>query len=180
MATLVLDFEEAVASTSAKPAASDACSPNALRASVTISDTVASSSPEAAARDIMPEMPSSIWLVFHPTVLPQGLFIPCFLRFPARSAYIFTLVYALGGEDGSSSLGQPLSARAGDSWGSFRCHDAHPLCVTKTSRSAGPLGVGVRSRLASTDFPRYTPCISAWLARCVKPSPYTRKPLPLQ
>ena len=43
-------------------------SPNAVIASVTISETLARSSPEAAARFITPEMPFSISFVSHPAI----------------------------------------------------------------------------------------------------------------
>ena len=48
--------------------ASDADRPNAVSASVTISEVVARSSPEAAARFIIPSIPSSISAVFHPAI----------------------------------------------------------------------------------------------------------------
>ena len=42
--------------------------PNAVKASVTISDVVARSSPDAAARFMMPSIPSSMSEVFHPAM----------------------------------------------------------------------------------------------------------------
>ena len=68
METLVLAFDDAAAKTSAKCPESLACSPKAVRASVTISDVVARSSPDAAARFIIPSMPSSISPVFQPAI----------------------------------------------------------------------------------------------------------------
>ena len=68
MDTLVLALEDAAARISAKCPESAAVSPNAVRASVTISDVVARSSPEAAARFMIPSMPESISEVFHPAI----------------------------------------------------------------------------------------------------------------
>ena len=68
MDTFVLAFELAAASTSAKCPESAAVSPKAVRASVTISEVVAKSSPEAAARFMMPSIPSSISPVFQPAI----------------------------------------------------------------------------------------------------------------
>ena len=64
--TVVLELELAAARTSAKWPASSADCPKAVRASVTMSETVARSSPDAAARDMMPEMPAVISSAFHP------------------------------------------------------------------------------------------------------------------
>ena len=58
--TLVLELEEAFASTSAKCVESLALSPNAVSASVTMSDTSANSSPDAAAKFMMPGRPPII------------------------------------------------------------------------------------------------------------------------
>ena len=63
MDTLVLALLEAAASTSAKCPESAAVS-----ASVTISEVVARSSPDAAARYITPSIPDSISSVFHPAI----------------------------------------------------------------------------------------------------------------
>ena len=68
METFVLALELAAASTSAKCPESFADIPNAVRASVTMSEVVARSSPEAAARFMMPSMPSSISPVFQPAI----------------------------------------------------------------------------------------------------------------
>ena len=68
METFVFDELDVLASTSAKCALSFADSPNAVSASVTISDVVARSSPDAAARFIIPSTPSSISSVFHPAI----------------------------------------------------------------------------------------------------------------
>ena len=68
MATFVLALEEAAARTSANSAESAALRPKAVRASVTISDVVARSSPEAAARFMMPSIPFSMSSVFHPAI----------------------------------------------------------------------------------------------------------------
>lgn len=57
---LVLALLDAAARISAKCAESSALIPSAVRASVTISDVVARSSPEAAARFIIPSTPFSI------------------------------------------------------------------------------------------------------------------------
>ena len=66
--TLVFAFALACARTSAKCPESDACSPKAVKASVTMSEVVARSSFEAAARLIMPSMPFSISSVFQPAI----------------------------------------------------------------------------------------------------------------
>ena len=68
MLTLVFEFVAACAKTSAKCPESDAFSPNAVKASVTISETLPSSSPDAAARSITPLTPCSISGVFHPAI----------------------------------------------------------------------------------------------------------------
>ena len=68
METFVLALLDAAASTSAKWALSAAVKPKAVNASVTISEVVAKSSPEAAARFMMPSMPESISSVFHPAI----------------------------------------------------------------------------------------------------------------
>ena len=56
------------ARTSEKCPASLAFMPNAVRASVTISEVVAKSSPDAAARLMIPSIPFSISSVFHPAI----------------------------------------------------------------------------------------------------------------
>ena len=66
--TLVLALLEAAASTSAKCPESCAVSPKAVRASVTMSEVVAKSSPDAAARFITPSIPESISSVFQPAI----------------------------------------------------------------------------------------------------------------
>ena len=68
MLTLVLAFEDAAASTSAKCPESSALRPKAVRASVTISEVVPKSSPDAAARFMMPSRPDVICSVFHPAM----------------------------------------------------------------------------------------------------------------
>ena len=68
METLVLALEEAAARMSAKWAESSALMPKAVRASVTISDVVARSSPEAAARFMIPSIPPSMSSVFQPAI----------------------------------------------------------------------------------------------------------------
>ena len=68
MDTLVLALLEAAASTSAKCPESAAVSPKAVSASVTISEVVARSSPDAAAKYITPSIPDSISSVFHPAI----------------------------------------------------------------------------------------------------------------
>ena len=66
--TLVFEFLEACASTSTNLLVSFAFNPNAVRESVTISDVLAKSSPLAAARFIIPSIPSNISLVFQPAI----------------------------------------------------------------------------------------------------------------
>ena len=68
MATFVLLELLACARTSAKCADWSACRPKAVIASVTMSDTVPSSSPEAAARYMMPGRPETISCVFQPAI----------------------------------------------------------------------------------------------------------------
>ena len=66
--TFVFAFDDAAANISEKCPASSAARPNAVNASVTISDVVPSSSPDAAASDIIPLTPDSISCVFHPAI----------------------------------------------------------------------------------------------------------------
>ncbi len=66
--TFVLALLEAAANMSAKCVDSDADIPNAVNASVTMSEVAARSSPDAAARFMMPSMPSSMSVVFHPAM----------------------------------------------------------------------------------------------------------------
>ena len=66
--TLVFALDEAFANISAKCVESFADNPNAVSASVTMSLVVARSSPEAAARFIIPSIPPSISPVFQPAI----------------------------------------------------------------------------------------------------------------
>ena len=68
ISTLVFALLEAAAITSARRPASAAVYPIAVRASVTISDVVARSAPDAAARFMIPLIPFSISSVFHPAI----------------------------------------------------------------------------------------------------------------
>ena len=68
MDTLVFALELAAARMSAKCPESLAVRPNAVSASVTISDVVVRSSPDAAARFMIPSIPSSMSEVFHPAI----------------------------------------------------------------------------------------------------------------
>ena len=68
MDTFVLALLLAAARISAKCPESSADSPRAVKASVTISDVVARSSPEAAARFMIPSMPESMSEVFQPAI----------------------------------------------------------------------------------------------------------------
>ena len=68
MATLVLELVAAAARTSEKCAVSFAVNPKAERLSVTMSDTNARSSPEAAASWSTPSMPWSISLASQPAI----------------------------------------------------------------------------------------------------------------
>ena len=68
MDTFVFAFELAAARISAKCPESSADSPRAVSASVTMSEVVARSSPEAAARFMMPSMPESMSFVFQPAM----------------------------------------------------------------------------------------------------------------
>jgi hypothetical protein len=68
MLTLVLELVAAAANTSEKRAVSAAVRPKAVRLSVTISDTMARSSPAAAARFKTPSMPDIISWASHPAI----------------------------------------------------------------------------------------------------------------
>ena len=68
MDTLVFALEDAAARMSAKWPESLADRPKAVKASVTMSEVVARSSPDAAARFMMPSIPSSISTVFQPAI----------------------------------------------------------------------------------------------------------------
>ena len=68
MDTFVFALEDAAARMSAKWPESLAESPKAVKASVTMSEVVAKSSPEAAARFMTPSIPSSISSVFQPAI----------------------------------------------------------------------------------------------------------------
>ena len=68
MDTFVFALELAAARMSAKCPESLAVRPNAVSASVTISDVVARSSPDAAARFMIPSIPSSMSEVFYPAI----------------------------------------------------------------------------------------------------------------
>ena len=74
--TLVFALLDACANTSEKCPASDALNPKAVKASVTISDTLAKSSPEAAARFIIPSIPPNISSVFHPAIAMYSIACP--------------------------------------------------------------------------------------------------------
>ena len=74
--TFVLEFEDAAASTSEKWADSFASILKAESASVTISDVPARSSPEAAARSMIPPIPFSISFVFHPAIAIYSIACP--------------------------------------------------------------------------------------------------------
>ena len=66
--TFVFALDDVVARMSAKCVDSFADIPNAVSASVTISDVDARSSPDAAARFMTPSKPLSISSVFHPAI----------------------------------------------------------------------------------------------------------------
>ena len=68
MLTLVLALLDAAARISAKCPLSEADKPKAVKASVTMSEVDAKSSPEAAARFMIPSIPLSISLVFQPAI----------------------------------------------------------------------------------------------------------------
>ena len=74
--TLVFALLEACANTSEKCPASDADNPNAVNASVTMSDTDPNSSPDAAARFIMPSIPPNISPVFQPAIAMYSIASP--------------------------------------------------------------------------------------------------------
>ena len=104
--TLVLALLDAAASISAKCPESSAESPKAVKASVTISEVVARSSPDAAARFIMPSIPPSISLVFQPaiaiysnadaaSVAEYFVFAPISRAFARRSSKSFPVAPAI-------------------------------------------------------------------------------------
>ena len=76
MLTFVFEFDDAAASTSAKCPESAACSPNAVSASVTMSETRPKSSPDAAARSMMPLMPEIISPDFQPAIAMYSNALP--------------------------------------------------------------------------------------------------------
>ena len=81
-ATFVFELVAAEANTSANIAESLACKPNADKLSVTISEVVAKSSPEAEARFMIPSIPPIISLVFQPA-------IPIYLNASADSVAVY-------------------------------------------------------------------------------------------
>ena len=76
IATFVFALLLAAASTSAKCPESFADNPKAVRASVTISDVRARSSPDAAARFMMPPIPLIISSDFHPAIAMYSMAAP--------------------------------------------------------------------------------------------------------
>ena len=74
--TFVFEFDAAAASTSANIVESFAFKLNAVKASVTISEVLASSSPDAAARFIIPSTPLSISSVFQPAIAMYSIAFP--------------------------------------------------------------------------------------------------------
>ena len=68
IATLVFELVAAAANTSANIAESRACKPNADKLSVTISEVIARSSPDAAAKFIIPAIPPIMSSVFQPAI----------------------------------------------------------------------------------------------------------------
>ena len=71
-------FDDAAARISAKCPLSCADRPNAVNASVTMSDVVAKSSPDAAARFMIPSIPFSMSSVFQPAIAMYSSF--CYHR----------------------------------------------------------------------------------------------------
>ena len=104
MPTLVLAFDAACASTSAKCAESDAFSPKAVKASVTISETLPKSSPDAAASDIMPDMPLSISSVFHPAI---AIYSSACADSVAENCVVAPISFALAVKDSKSPCDAP-------------------------------------------------------------------------
>ena len=76
IATFVLELEDAAASTSEKCAESLALSPKAVSASVTISETIARSSPDAAAKFMIPDIPCVMSAVFQPAIAMYSSALP--------------------------------------------------------------------------------------------------------
>ena len=100
MPTLVLEFEAAAANTSENFAASSACLLKAVKASVTISDTVPRSSSDAAARFIIPSIPSIICPAFQPAIAIYSIAFPDsvaenFVSLPIFLAVSFSFIISL-------------------------------------------------------------------------------------
>ena len=69
-------LDDAAARISAKCPLSCADRPNAVNASVTISDVVARSSPDAAARFMIPSIPFNMSSTFHPAIAMYSIAWP--------------------------------------------------------------------------------------------------------
>ena len=69
-------MDEAAASTSANFPLSEADIPNAVKASVTMSDVDARSSPDAAARFMIPSIPRTMSAPFHPAIAIYSIACP--------------------------------------------------------------------------------------------------------
>ena len=77
--TFVLEFAAAAARMSTKSPVSSAVIPKAVRASVTMSDTVARFSPDAAARFMTPSIPASICSLSQPAIAMYSIASPASL-----------------------------------------------------------------------------------------------------
>ena len=112
-ATFVFAFDEAAARTSANLPDWSAAKPNAVILSVTISETEAKSSPEAAARFITPSIPLSISSVFQPAIAIYSKALPLSV---AENADSIPICFALFVSCTISSAVAPLMALTVDIW----------------------------------------------------------------
>ncbi len=109
--TFVLALLEACAKRSAKCSLSEADSPKAVNESVTISEVIPKSSPEAAARFMIPSRPSSISLVSHPAM---AMYFSASADSPAENFVVFPISSALSRSAARSSPVAPEIAPTSD------------------------------------------------------------------
>ena len=100
METFVFALDDAAARTSAKCVESCADNPNAVNASVTISEVVARFSPEAAAKFMIPSIPLSMSAVFQPAIAMYS--IAC-ADSVAENLVLAPISFALSVRDDNSS-----------------------------------------------------------------------------
>ena len=105
--TFVFALDEAAAKTSANLPDWSAAKPNAVMLSVTISDTIPKSSPDAAARFITPSRPFSISSVFQPAI---AIYSSAFPLSVAEKADSIPICFALAVNNSISAEVAPLIA----------------------------------------------------------------------